>query len=419
VIPERANRGGAPSAAGASKKTVALAVLAAALGYFVDAYDLILYNILRVSSLRALGVPEAELLPVGVTLLNAQLAGMLVGGFFWGIFADRRGRRAVLFGSIVCYSVATAANGLVTDIPGYFACRVLSGFGLAGELGAGVTLVSELMSTRSRGWGATVIAAVGVLGVIVAALVGDLLPWRTAYFLGGGLGLGLLVLRIGVNESALFESSTRSTAERGSLRLLFGSGKRALRYAAVVLVALPIWFVIGVLVTFAPELGSALGLSPAPSAPRAVLAYYVGLTLGDLSSGALSQRWGSRKKPMGLFMGCLALSMLVWFFVGPSSPLAFYAATLLLGWSSGYWAVFVTTSAEQFGTNLRGTVATTAPNVVRGLTVVVVTAFEALRQPLGVVGSAAAVGAAVLAIASVALRALHETSGRDLNFLER
>jgi putative MFS transporter len=395
-----------------------LAVLAAALGYFVDAYDLILYNIVRVPSLRGIGVADTDLLGAGVGLLNAQLVGMLLGGVLWGILGDRRGRRSVLFGSIFLYSAATLANGLVHSLPAYALCRVLAGVGLAGELGAGVTLVAELLPKHTRGIGTMIVAAVGVTGVVTASLVAGLFAWRTAYLIGGGLGVALLALRIGVSESGLFAKMQASTVCRGNFFALFTKSSSRKKYVAVVLVALPIWFVIGVLVTFSPELGQAMGLAPAPQAGRAVLWYYVGITAGDLTTGYLSQRFRNRKRVLAAFLGITALTGAVYFLVGARSPGEYYGLCAALGWASGYWAIFITMSAEQFGTNLRATAATTAPNVVRGAAVPLTMAFRALGPHIGVLRAAALLGALTIGIAFVALGRLEETYGKDLDFAE-
>ncbi len=398
---------------------ILLAVLAAALGYFVDAYDLILYNIVRVDSLRGLGVADAKLLEVGVDLLNAQLVGMLAGGVLWGVWGDRRGRRSVLFGSIACYSLATVANGWVQSVDTYWLCRLLAGIGLAGELGAGVTLVSELMPAATRGFGTMIVAAVGVMGVVTASLVGGRLEWRSAYELGGVLGLALLGLRIGVGESGLFTAAKAQPVSRGNLWLLVRAPRRLGRYLAITAVALPIWYSIGVLVTFSPELGLALGLPAAPSAARAVLAYYLGITVGDLTTGYLSQRLGTRKRVMAAFLWLSAAFGAGYFLLGGHSTAFYYGLVGMLGWSSGYWAVFITMAAEQFGTNLRATVATTAPNVVRGLVVPFTLAFKHYGPTFGAASTAAALGVVVLLLGFAALSRLDETFGRELDFLER
>jgi MFS transporter, putative metabolite:H+ symporter len=401
-----------------SRGTVVLAVIAAALGFFVDAYDLLLYSIVRNQSLQGLGVSGDQLLSVGVDLLNAQLIGMLVGGVVWGILGDIYGRRSVLFGSIILYSIATFANGFAGSIPVYGVCRFVAGLGLAGELGAGITLVSELMSRENRGYGTMIIAGVGVLGVVTASLVGDRFQWRTAYFIGGGLGLFLLILRLGVRESFLFDRVKTASVSRGNFLALFTSAARLKKYVYLILVAMPIWYAIGILITFSPEIGKSLGLSVAPVSGTAILVYYLALTFGDFTNGFLSQVFRSRKKIIGVFMLLTVVFCAGYFILGGRSVRTFYVMCFLIGWSSGYWAVFVTVSAEQFGTNLRATVAVTAPNFVRGLTALLTIAFRSLKPNLGTVQSAALIGAVTILIAFIALSQLEETFGKDLDYTE-
>lgn len=395
-----------------------LAVLAAALGYFVDAYDLVLYNIVRVRSLEAMGFSGSALLEVGVDLLNLQLIGMLIGGVIWGILGDKFGRRSVLFGSILTYSLATFSNGWVSSVSAYGLCRFLSGLGLAGELGAGVTLVSELLPARARGYGTMIVAAVGVVGVCVASLVGDLLSWRASYTVGGLLGLSLLGLRFAVRESGLYQSARVNRVSRGNLLLLVSNPKRLLRYLSVILVALPIWCAIAIFVTFAPEIGRSLHVSPVPTAARAVLFYYMGLTVGDLTSGTLSQRVKSRRRVMFGFMALFAVSLIAFPFLAGRSLGAHYFAILLLGFASGFWAIFITMSAELFGTNLRATVATSAPNLVRGLAVPLTWAFKNYASVFGPLNTALVLAFAVLVISVICLFGLEETYGKPLEFLE-
>jgi predicted MFS family arabinose efflux permease len=395
-----------------------LAVLVAALGYFVDIYDLILFSIVRVKSLESIGVPAAELLEKGVLLINLQMAGMLVGGLFWGILGDRRGRLSVLFGSIALYSLANLANGFVQDVPTYAALRFVAGLGLAGELGAGITLVSESLGRHNRGKGTTLVAGVGITGAVFAALVGAHFGWRTAYFVGGGLGLALLLLRVGVAESSLFSRAHTQATSRGNFWSLLNTPVRAKKYLSIILVGVPIWFTVGVLVTFSPELGRALGLSPAPDPGRAVLFNYAGLALGDFASGALSQALRSRKKVLGLFLGFTALAWGAYFAVGGASLTGFYAVCFVMGLGNGYWAMFVTVASEQFGTNVRATATTTVPNFVRGAVVPLTMAFGALKGSVGVLQAAALVGAVTWAVALLAITGLEETFGKDLDHLE-
>jgi len=402
------------------RRAAIMAVVVAALGYFVDIYDLILFGVVRKPSLVALGVAEADLAREGIFLLNMQMIGMLIGGVVWGVIADKKGRLSVLFASIITYSLANVANGMVTDLTQYAVVRFIAGVGLAGELGAGITLVSELMRRETRGWGTTIVATVGICGGVVGGLVAGKVDWRTAYYIGGGLGFALLVLRIGVAESGMFRGMAgQDDVRRGDFLHLFRDRARALRYLAVIAVGVPIWYAVGILITLSPELGKALGLSPAPNAAKAFMWCYAGLAVGDLASGGLSQVLRSRKKALAIFLVLTAGALGFYFAVGGRSLGWFYTACAVLGFATGYWAVFVTSASEQFGTNLRGTVATTAPNFVRGAVVPVTLAYSALVPGLGELGAASAVGIASLGLAFVALLALHETYGKDLDYLER
>lgn len=395
-----------------------LAVIVAALGYFVDIYDLLLFSIVRVPSLQAIGVPADQLLEKGVLLINTQMAGLLIGGVLWGILGDKRGRLSVLFGSILLYSAANLCNAFVDTIEAYAVLRFIAGLGLAGELGAGITLVSELMPKHSRGWGTTIVAAFGILGAVLAGLIGDLFDWRTAYIVGGVMGLALLALRLGVSESGLFEKMKNTEASTGRFFALFGNGRRAWRYLCVVCVGVPIWYLIGIIITFSPEFGKAFGMTDLPTGGKAVMFAYAGLSLGDLASGALSQWLGSRKKSLVVFMLLLAVMVGLYFEFAGTSLAAYYAFCAGAGFAAGYWAMFMTVASEQFGTNIRSTVTTTAPNFVRGAVIPMTSLFQVLKQSNGVLQSGMWVGILSLAIAFVAITGLHETFGKDLDYLE-
>jgi MFS family permease len=399
-------------------RRVVAAVVVAALGYFVDVYDLILFNVLRVESLTDLGLSPDEVLSTGLFILNMQMLGMLLGGILWGVLGDKRGRLSVLFGSILLYSLASIANGFVTSPDTYAILRFVAGVGLAGELGAGVTLVSEMLPRHSRGYSTTIIATVGVMGGAAAALVGDEFPWRTSYMIGGVLGLLLLVLRISVHESGMFHTLRKRDVRRGDFWMLFSSRERFGRYLSSILVGLPTWYVFGILIALSPEIGKALGMTETPSAGRATMFAYFGLVAGDLASGVLSQFLRSRKKVLALFLGLTAVFSGVYLSANAPSLTYLYALCVVLGFAVGYWAVYVTMAAEQFGTNLRATVATTVPNFVRGSTVLITTAFSFLKPHVGVVASAALVGAACSAISFAFLAVLEETHARDLDFVE-
>lgn len=405
-------------AVAAAPRRIRLAVIVAALGYFVDIYDLLLFNIIRLKSLASLGITGESALKEGLFLVNMQMGGMLAGGLLWGILADRRGRLSVLFGSILLYSLANIANGFVTSLEAYAALRLIAGVGLAGELGAGITLVSESMPRESRGYGTMMVASIGILGAVAAALIADVFDWRTAYFIGGGLGLGLLLLRIGVYESGMFEQVKKQAVSRGNFFKLFSSAPRARRYLSVILIGVPIWYAVSILIGLSPEIGKAMGMSEAPQPGRAVMFCYGGLALGDFASGGLSQLLRSRKKVLFGFLTLTALIIGVYFLFAGRSLSTFYLICAGIGFATGYWAVFVTVASEQFGTNLRGTATTTVPNFVRGAVVPVTALFQLLKPGLGILGSAGAVGAVTLVIAFVALLGIDETYGKDLDFIE-
>jgi MFS transporter, putative metabolite:H+ symporter len=395
------------------------AVIVAALGYFVDIYDLVLFGIVRVASLKELGVSDADVFDKGVLLLNAQMAGMLIGGIAWGILGDKRGRLSILFGSIILYSLANIANGLVHDVGTYGVMRFFAGLGLAGELGAGITLVSEVLPTAARGLGTTVVASVGILGAVLANLIANHVTWRTAYFIGGGLGFALLVLRVSVVESGMFHAVRQnSDVRRGDFFSLFRSRPRFVRYLRCIVIGLPIWFVTGVPILFAPEFAKALGVQGPVTAGNAVMFSYLGLAAGDFCSGLLSQLARSRKRVVALFIG-ITTAALAWYLLqrGATVPM-FHAACLGCGFGIGYWAVFVTTAAEQFGTNLRATVTTTAPNFVRGAVVPITALFSLLKPATGILAACALVGALCIGAALLALRGMEETFGKDLDFTE-
>jgi len=395
-----------------------LTVLVAALGYFVDMFDLLLFPIVRQSSLTALGVAADRQIEVGAFLLNWQMTGMLLGGILWGILGDRKGRLSTLFGSIALYSVANLANAFVTGIPSYAFWRFLAGLGLAGELGAAITLVSEVLPKDLRGYGTALVASVGVFGTVTAALVGRYLTWQHAYLVGGCLGVVLLFLRVGIRESFMFQKHHESTVKRGDFLSLFTAWSRFGRYLRCILIGLPMWFVVGILIIFIPEFASSLHVTGKLNASVAVACCYSGITLGSLASGFLSQIWGTRTKVVGLFMGAAFLGVAIFLLGRGFSAFGMYVLASFLGLATGYWAVFVTVAAEQFGTNLRATVATTVPNFVRGAVVLITSGFLALRGHLGLLGAAWAVGLVCFALAAISLAGLEDTHGRDLDFVE-
>ena len=392
-------------------KAQLLAVVAAALGYFVDLYDIVIFGVVRVASLRELGVVGQAGTDWGLTLLNLQMVGMLIGGFFWGWVGDRYGRRRALIATIALYSLANIANAFVSSVEQYALLRLLAGIGLAGELGAGITLISELLPKRARGYGTTVISFLGLVGALVASYVGQMLDWRTAYLIGGGMGLLVLLLRLRVlSESALFEPGR---ADAGNLRRLLFDFRLRRRFLAVTLVGVPIWYLSALFVNMAPEYGKALGLA-APLTVAEVLRWQaLGLALGSAASGLLSEWLGSRKR---VIAGALLLPLLNLALLRSDSGSDYLALMFLIGLAQGYWTVFVTLAAEQFGTGLRATVATAVPNLVRAATVPVSLGVKALWPFWGLLGATVAVGGLVFLLAGWSLRRLPETHGRDLDY---
>jgi len=393
-------------------------VIIAALGYFVDIYDLVLFSIVRVDSLTAIGVPQEQLLSEGVFILNMQMTGMLLGGILWGVLGDKKGRLSVLYGSIFLYSIANIANAFVTTTAAYGLLRFVAGVGLAGELGAAITLVGECLTKEKRGYGTSIVAGVGVSGAVVAGIVAKHFSWQTAFIFGGILGLLLLVSRLSMRESLMFATVKSRAVHRGAFHRLFLTPKILVRYLSCIFVGVPIWFVIGILVTFSPELAAALGATGKVAAGDAIMYCYTGLIIGDFASGFISQWLGSRKKIIFAFLIITSLLVAVLLTARGYTPGYYTNMCFFLGFGVGYWALFVTVAAEHFGTNIRATVATTVPNFVRGAVVPLTLSFRFLQPSFGLIGSAAIVGGVALALAFLAAALLEETYAKELNYTD-
>jgi MFS family permease len=387
----------------------------AALGYFVDIYDLLLFSIIRIPSLESIGVENVT--DVGLLILNTQMFGLLLGGILWGVLGDRLGRTRVLFLSIALYSIGNIMNGFVQTGMQYAVIRFIAGIGLAGELGAGITLVSELLPKEKRGLGTSVVAGVGLTGAVVAFFIAQWFDWRTCYFIGGGLGILLLFMRLSVFESGLFEKVEKNTAVvRGNFLMLFNKRERFMRYLRSILIGLPTWFVVGILISFSPEFARQLGIEETIDPGMGIMISYSAIAVGDVVIGLLSQKLQSRKKAMHIFYGITIVGMLLFFTA--SSALQLYISTGIMGFGTGFWAVFVTIGAENFGTNLRATAATTIPNMVRGSLNGISAIFLGLGSYLSYVGSGITTAIIVMAITYWAISGLNETFGRDLDFIE-
>lgn len=395
-----------------------LAILAVALGYFVDVYDILLFSAVRKASLLAIGVAETDLANVGLNLLNWQLLGMLLGGMLWGVLADKLGRRAVLFASIFVYSVANLANAYVDSVSIYTLLRFISGVGLAGELGAGIALLSENIAREKRTIATTIVATFGMLGGVTAALVASKTGWQSSYLIGGGMGVALLLFRFAVADSIIFKSLS-GNVRKGSLSQLFTQPSLLKKYLLCILVGTPVYVFAGIFITLSPEFGKQLGLQQAPSAATALIYFYVALTLFDAIAGIMSKWLRSRKKVLLFFLGLQLIAMLVYLFVPLASETDFYWRCGLLGASLGYWSVLVTNAAEQFGTNLRGTVSTSVPNWVRGISIPIsMYLFKPLAAQWGIVAAGAIAGFFALALGLIAALLLKDQFENDADFVE-
>ena len=402
-----------------------LAVIVGALGYFVDIYDLLLFSIIRVPSLKTMGLNPEEIQKQGLHIINIQMLGLLLGGIIWGVLGDKFGRLRVLFASIILYSLGSIANGFVHTVNEYAIMRFITGLGLAGELGAGITLVTELLSKEKRGIGTSLVAGIGLSGAVLAYFIRVLFVgpggegWRTCYFIGGGLGILLLFLRVGVLESGMFMGIAKQDVRKGDFLMLFTDRRRFKKYINAILIALPNWYVIGILITFSKEFGAKMHVRGTIDPGKAIMFAYAAISVGDIVIGFISRAFKSRKKALWLFHLIAGLSVIWYFNLQNQSADTVYLVCAFLGLGTGFWAIFVTMAAEQFGTNIRATVATTAPNMARGSLNLVSALFIYLQSLTGdYVKSGWITGIAVFAIAFLSLYLTEETYGKDLNYLE-
>lgn len=393
-------------------------VLVAALGYFVDIYDLLLFLIVRIKSLSDLGLAGEQLTNEGLRITSWQMGGLMLGGILWGVMGDKKGRLSVLFGSILLYSLANITNGFVHTVNQYIICRFIAGVGLAGELGAGITLVSELIPKEKRGVATSIVAGVGLTGAVAAFFIAEHFEWRTCYFIGGGLGLILLLLRISVFESGMFKTIQHSNISKGNFFMFFTNATRFKKYLLSILIGLPTWYVIGILVSFSKEAGVAMNIKGDIDPGKAVMYAYAAISVGDILIGLLSQALKSRKKALYIFYGITVAGIVMYFRMYDGTPEQMYAICALLGFGTGFWAIFVTMAAEQFGTNLRATATTTVPNMVRGALSLIILLFNTLKDVNGFISAALYTGILVISLAVLSAFLSEETFGKDLNFVE-
>lgn len=400
-----------------------ITVLVAALGYFVDIYDLLLFNIVRIDSLTEMGLSVAEVKTQGEFIISIQMLGLLIGGIIWGIMGDKKGRLSVLFGSIILYSLANIANGFVQTPNQYALTRFIAGIGLAGELGAGITLVTELVNKEKRGLSTSLVAGIGLLGAVAAFFISQNFNWRICYFIGGGLGFCLLLLRISVFESGMFTQTKLSGVSRGNFFMFFTSRKRFRKYACAILIGLPTWYVIGLLIAFSNNFAKEFGITETVLPKVSIMVAYAFISISDLLAGFVSQWLKSRKKALYIFYILTIISIIFFFNQQNGTAAGMYVICAALGFATGFWAIFVTMAAEQFGTNLRATAATTIPNMVRGSVPLIFLVFKWLQTvfsatPNPYITAAWVTGALVMVIAIIAAYFTEETFGKDLNYTE-
>jgi MFS transporter, putative metabolite:H+ symporter len=395
-----------------------IAVLVAALGYFVDIYDLLLFNIVRVESLKDLGLSKELIKSEGEFIISIQMIGLLIGGIVWGMLGDKKGRLSVLFGSIILYSVANIVNGFVQTTNQYALVRFVAGLGLAGELGAGITLVSELVSKEKRSLSTSLVAGIGLTGAVCAYFISLYFEWRTCYFIGGGLGFCLLLLRISVFESGMFTQIKESNIRKGDFFMFFTNKERFLKYAKAILIGLPTWYVIGILLAFSNNFAEKFGIKEEILPKKATMFAYVFISIADLLIGFVSHWLKSRKKALFIFYFLTVIGIVLYFTQQGGSASTMYIICAFLGFGTGFWALFVTMSAEQFGTNLRATAATTAPNMVRGSLPLMLLLFNWFQGFASYINAAIWLGIIVMVVSMSAAYFTKETFGKDLNFVE-
>jgi MFS family permease len=401
----------------ASANPLNIVVIVAALGYFVDIYDLTLFGIVRVPSLKAIGIPDDHIKDAGVFLLNMQMLGMLLGGIVWGILGDVKGRLSTLFMTILLYSVANIANGFVQNLDQYAFLRFIAGFGLAGELGVGITLVSEIMTKETRAWGTSIVSAIGIAGAVLAFFIAEW-GWKQAYWIGGTLGLLLLGLRVYVAESGMFDKVKESSAKRGNFLSLFTNFRRFIKYLSCIIVGIPVWYVVGILIFFSKEFAVALNITGPVNTGKSIMFHYTGAAIGSLITGFISQKLRSRRKALIIAIVLLGIFCGWYFCSNGNSPEQFYGITFALGLAMGYWAVFITVASEQVGTNIRSTVTTTVPNFVRGTTVLLTLWWTSMSAGMGILQSAVIIAVIVIPLAIGATFLLEESHGKNLDYVE-
>jgi putative MFS transporter len=402
-----------------SRFNIFLVLFVASFGYFVDVYDLWVFAAVRVASLKDLGVPTAEIMPTGILLLNLQMGGMLLGGILFGVLGDRMGRTRVMFFSILTYSLATLANAFVPNVETYAVLRFLSGIGLAGELGLGATLISEILPKEKRGLGVGVLVGFGVMGPMAAGLAAQAFDWKTCYLIGGILGLALLALRVRVAESPIFQEAEKTATRQGDLRLMFESPTRLWRFLGCVALGLPTWLVFGILITFSEEILGSLSL-PALAAPILLVYCNIAMPIGNFVTIGVSQYFKNRRWVMaGFTLFALVGVMALFLLPRPLSPFEVKIVYMVITFAAGSWVLMAVIAAESFGTNLRATAATAVPNFARASVIPMTLGLQALKPHMPLGDAVMILMGLCFILPLIALWRLKETFGKPLNYFEK
>lgn len=394
-----------------------LTVLVVALGYYVDAYDLLVMSAVRKPSLLSLGVPESETLNIGLSLLNYQLVGLMIGGVMWGVIADKYGRKKALFGSILIYSFANIANGYINSVNMYYWLRIIAGFGLAGELGVGISLITENVAKERRTISTAIVSFFGMLGASTGGWFGSIFEWQNCFLIGGFAGLLLLLLRLKVEESVMFNEIKDKNVSKGNIWMIIKNPKTLLTYFFCTLAGAASILFIGVFIQSTPELGKLFNLNI--TAGIALIWYYLGASVSEIIAGLLSKLLKERKAPIYIFYAISLLAITNFCVNVPNSPYFFYLNCLFLGFGLGWWSQLITLSAELFGINVRATAATSIPTFARAWNIPFSNIFKQNIPNLGIVNSAFGIGVIVVSLAIISITMVKETFENDANFIER
>lgn len=409
------------------EQSIALLILVASLGYFVDAYDLIIASVVRSSAIVELGLAQVgtpEHTKYAQLFEYVQSAGILLGGIIFGVYSDKKGRKKALYYSIAIYSIANILNGLLSaSVPFvgtvYCILRFICGFALAAELSIGIVMISETMKAKHRGYGTMIVVSFGILGAVLAAVLFEFIGihWQTLYLIGGIAGVLLLIFRFSVKETNPFLDLENQESERGSWVMIFKNRRLLKILFNAILLGFPIYFFISIPIKFATDYGKELGLTIKGTIP--IIVFYIAMSVSDIIANYLCQLFENRKKVLYFYLGLCTISVFLLHFYPPTTPEQyFYLFSPLMGFASGYWALLITFTNEQIGTNIRSTYTTAVPNVVRSLFIPIQLLLTVLQPTFGTSTSVFYIGVLAVILALLGLYSLKETWGKNLKFID-